>query len=286
MPLTRREFLLQAGHACAGYALGAAAFAAGIQRFGLINALAQGTDYRALVCVFLAGGNDGNNLVVPTSSTEYSAYSAVRSASGLAIPLDSLLPIVPASINSAFGLASEPGGIARALVPAEAVGRVQCRTARAADQPGAVSGGRAPPVSALLAFGSSGAMADLDRRPDRVHRMGRPGGRPVSRSRFRRPDDHGAVRRPVYARAIHLAALDRRRPDGAQSGTGAERLQDRCGRGRAPAGARRVARPRRGGHARRVGEPNDGAGARHRSGIRQRCVARHRCSRIRRSAIS
>jgi len=104
MPLTRREFLLQAGHACAGYALGAAAFTAGIQRFGLINALAQGTDYRALVCVFLAGGNDGNNLVVPTSSTEYSAYSAVRSASGLAIPSDSLLPIVPASINSSFGL--------------------------------------------------------------------------------------------------------------------------------------------------------------------------------------
>ena len=104
MPLTRREFLLQTGHACAGYALGAAAFAAGIQRFGLINALAQGTDYRALVCVFLAGGNDGNNLVVPTSSTEYSAYSQVRSASGLAIPRDSLLPIVPASINSPFGL--------------------------------------------------------------------------------------------------------------------------------------------------------------------------------------
>ena len=46
MPLTRREFLLQAGHACAGYALGAAAFAAGIERFGLINALAQGANYR------------------------------------------------------------------------------------------------------------------------------------------------------------------------------------------------------------------------------------------------
>ena len=104
MPLTRREFLFQAGHACAGYALGAAAFAAGVHRFGLINALAQGADYRALVCVFLAGGNDGNNLVVPTSSTEYAAYSAVRSASGLAIASDSLLPIVPASINCPFGL--------------------------------------------------------------------------------------------------------------------------------------------------------------------------------------
>ena len=97
---TRRDFLIRAGHACVGYAFGAAAFVAGIHRFSVINALAQGSDYKALVCVFLAGGNDGNNLVVPRSSTEYSAYSAVRSASGLAIPSDSLLPIVPASINT------------------------------------------------------------------------------------------------------------------------------------------------------------------------------------------
>ncbi|MEJ7653905.1 MAG: hypothetical protein WKH64_11515 [Chloroflexia bacterium] len=61
MKQTRREFLLQAGYACVGYVLGAAAFTAGVERFGLINALAQGSDYKALVCVFLAGGNDGNN---------------------------------------------------------------------------------------------------------------------------------------------------------------------------------------------------------------------------------
>ena len=41
MHVTRREFLLQAG-SCVGYALGAAAFIAGVQRFSLINALAQG----------------------------------------------------------------------------------------------------------------------------------------------------------------------------------------------------------------------------------------------------
>ena len=65
MHVTRREFLLHSGQACLGYALGAAAFAAGVARFSLINAFAQGSDYRALVCVFLAGGNDGNNMVVP-----------------------------------------------------------------------------------------------------------------------------------------------------------------------------------------------------------------------------
>jgi len=104
MRVTRREFLLHTGHACLGYALGAAAFVAGVDRFGLINAFAQGNDYRALVCVFLAGGNDGNNAVIPATTSEYAAYANVRSASGLAIPLDSLLQITPASIGSEFGL--------------------------------------------------------------------------------------------------------------------------------------------------------------------------------------
>jgi uncharacterized protein (DUF1501 family) len=104
MHVTRREFLLQSGQACLGYALGAAAFVAGVERFGLINAFAQGPGYRALVCVFLAGGNDANNMVIPTSTAEYNAYAGVRSASGLAIALDSLLPITPLSIGSPFGL--------------------------------------------------------------------------------------------------------------------------------------------------------------------------------------
>ena len=86
MHVTRREFILQTCQACLGYAAGAAAFAAGIERFALINALAQGTDYRALVCVFLAGGNDGNNTVMPLGTSDYQAYSTARARSGLAIP--------------------------------------------------------------------------------------------------------------------------------------------------------------------------------------------------------
>ena len=91
MQVTRREFLLQTGQACLGYALGAAAFTAGVARFGLINAFAQGSDYKALVCVFLAGGNDPNNTIVPLDTAGYNAYSSVRSASGLAIASDQLL---------------------------------------------------------------------------------------------------------------------------------------------------------------------------------------------------
>jgi uncharacterized protein (DUF1501 family) len=104
MNVTRREFLLQTGQACVGYALGAAAFVAGVERFSLINLFAQGSDYKALVCVFLAGGNDGNNMVVPTTTTEYNAYAAARASSGLGIPRDSLLPITPLSIGNPFGL--------------------------------------------------------------------------------------------------------------------------------------------------------------------------------------
>ena len=114
MRVTRREFLLQSGHACLGYAIGAAAFVSGVARFSLINAFAQGSDYKALVCVFLAGGNDGNNMVVPLDATGYAAYSNARSASALAIAQAALLPITPSSIGSPFGLHPGLGGL-RAL---------------------------------------------------------------------------------------------------------------------------------------------------------------------------
>jgi len=100
MTLSRREFLLRSG--CG--ALSAAALASGIDRFGLVHAYAQGTGYKALVCIFLGGGNDGNNTVVPLDPTGYGAYASVRSAAGLAILQDSLLPIKPKSIGTDFGL--------------------------------------------------------------------------------------------------------------------------------------------------------------------------------------
>jgi uncharacterized protein (DUF1501 family) len=104
MRVTRREFMFQTAQGCVGYALGAAAFVAGVERFGLINVLAQGSGYRALVCVFLAGGNDGNNMVVPLTTTEYNAYATARSISGLALDQGALLPITPLSIGNPFGL--------------------------------------------------------------------------------------------------------------------------------------------------------------------------------------
>lgn len=99
MSLSRREFLRTSS--CS--ALGLAALASGIDRFGLVQAFAQGTDYKALVCVFLGGGNDGNNMVVPLDDQGYGDYAGVRSPAGLAIAKPDLLPIMPKSLGQ-FGL--------------------------------------------------------------------------------------------------------------------------------------------------------------------------------------
>jgi uncharacterized protein (DUF1501 family) len=56
-------------------------------------AAAPQSDFKALVCLFLAGGNDANNLIVPTDNTTYSAYALGRGA--LALPQASLLGITP-----------------------------------------------------------------------------------------------------------------------------------------------------------------------------------------------
>lgn len=68
--VSRRE-LLRIGAAAAG--------SLALRSFGASEALAQtGNDYRALVCVFLYGGNDSNNLVVPQDAERYRAYVSLR----------------------------------------------------------------------------------------------------------------------------------------------------------------------------------------------------------------
>ena len=91
MSWSRRDFLKRS---CCTAAAGLAA--ASFSRFGLMNALAQSTqDYKALVCVFMFGGNDANNLIVPLSSADYTAYQQKRAV--LALPQASLLPVTPTS---------------------------------------------------------------------------------------------------------------------------------------------------------------------------------------------
>ena len=95
MALTRREFILRSFGA-----FGAATLA--FERFGLLNALAQSTDYKALVCIFLFGGNDSGNMIIPYD--DYASYANVRQSSGLALPQSALLQVNVPSVGSRFGL--------------------------------------------------------------------------------------------------------------------------------------------------------------------------------------
>ena len=93
---TRRSFFRTVG----GAALGSAAISSTLRDFRLINsALAQGPgaggfdDYKALVCIFLNGGNDSNNLIVPRGAVAHANYAAIRG--NLKIPEAALVPITP-----------------------------------------------------------------------------------------------------------------------------------------------------------------------------------------------
>ena len=101
--VTRREFL---GNACCA-AVGATGLLSALGSLRLMGAAASpangpqlpsvagapiASDYKALVCLFLNGGNDANNLIIPLGSG-YSAYASARS--NLALPQASVLPFTP-----------------------------------------------------------------------------------------------------------------------------------------------------------------------------------------------
>ena len=96
--ISRREFIGQAS--CAG--VGSAALFSTLLTLRLANSLAAQTvpvndDYRALVCLFLAGGNDSFNMLVPTTSGEYEAYAQARG--NLALARNTLLQITPGNLG-------------------------------------------------------------------------------------------------------------------------------------------------------------------------------------------
>jgi uncharacterized protein (DUF1501 family) len=106
MATTRRQFLRNS--LCA--AVGTTSIVRTIFDLGSIGSLAAAaelpraaSDYKALVCVFLYGGNDGNNMLVPRTGSDYTQYAAQRGL--LALPQASLLPITPlTSTGHTWGL--------------------------------------------------------------------------------------------------------------------------------------------------------------------------------------
>jgi uncharacterized protein (DUF1501 family) len=87
-PTTRRTFIRQA--ACA--ALTTSGILNTIFDLRRLSAAPLDTsDYKALICLFLFGGNDANNVIVPHDANGYASYAAARGI--LAIPQASLLPL-------------------------------------------------------------------------------------------------------------------------------------------------------------------------------------------------
>ena len=81
----RREFLSRAG----ALSLAGAATPWALNLATLAEASAAGTeDYKALVCVFLYGGNDHGNTLLPYDLASHRAYSKIRGS--IALPRDSL----------------------------------------------------------------------------------------------------------------------------------------------------------------------------------------------------
>jgi uncharacterized protein (DUF1501 family) len=109
MEISRRRFIRQA--ACA--ALGTSSIASTVWNLRAINAataqaissIASGPEFRSLVCLFLYGGNDANNMIVPSDNATYGVYANARGP--IALAQSSLLPlnlVTPDPQGRSFGL--------------------------------------------------------------------------------------------------------------------------------------------------------------------------------------
>jgi uncharacterized protein (DUF1501 family) len=101
--ITRRQFLGQS--ACSGLGLTGLLSTIGTLRLFNASLSAQGVpgnDDKALICLFLYGGNDANNLIVPRENSAYAAYQSDRGI--LALDRDDLLSLnLPADDGRDFG---------------------------------------------------------------------------------------------------------------------------------------------------------------------------------------
>ncbi len=113
-PASRRQFLraargLSAAAAVQGFSAPLAMSLGGLAAMAAQSSQAAslGSPYRALVCLFMAGGNDAHNWVVPTDAEGYAGYSAVRRE--LAWPADRLLPLSVSgqAAGRSFGMPTE-----------------------------------------------------------------------------------------------------------------------------------------------------------------------------------
>jgi len=107
-PLSRRRFLSQVGCGAMGMTGMVNTLAHLKLMQGALNAQGGGGGYKALVCVFLGGGNDSNNMLIPLTGTARSHYQGAGTTNTpgrgtLTIPTAEMHPLttVPAHITAA-----------------------------------------------------------------------------------------------------------------------------------------------------------------------------------------
>ncbi len=115
-PITRRDFLGQASCAAVG-SLGLLSTLLNLRmaNSAMAQSLPSGDDYRALVCLFFAGGMDSYNLLMPTEAARHAAYATTRGGiydaannnDGLALSLASILPLATSPAD-AFAMGVHP----------------------------------------------------------------------------------------------------------------------------------------------------------------------------------
>ncbi|MES1265586.1 MAG: DUF1501 domain-containing protein, partial [Variovorax sp.] len=115
---SRRLFLRHAGVLSAA---GAAAAPLALNMAAIGSAAAQSAvDYKALVCIFLFGGNDSLNMVLPTDTASWANYTAVRNQAPDSIAL--LAPGTAPVGTAAVGSPARLGGVLP-ITPTNAQGR-------------------------------------------------------------------------------------------------------------------------------------------------------------------
>ena len=111
-PVSRRRFLSKACLATFGLTTASSS----LFRLNTLKAAAKNNlsylsdDYRALVCLFQAGGSDSHNMVVPTDTSSYSEYAMTRT--NLALRQDELLPLNHQNSDGrSYGLNASMAGV-------------------------------------------------------------------------------------------------------------------------------------------------------------------------------
>ncbi len=105
---SRRQFLRHASALSATVGSVAAPLALNLAALGSASAQAS-SDYKAIVCIFLFGGNDSINMVLPTDGASWANYTAVRNQAPESIAL--LPPGTAVNTGAAAGSPARLGGV-------------------------------------------------------------------------------------------------------------------------------------------------------------------------------